>query len=104
MLNVQTGINKPKRNKKGNITFSSLFWSKFEDYLSNKVTLLDKIVLCGDLNFYFETNSADAVKFLNMIECCGFTPLEGFKTNPSHCQMRFLMYFLFLKMQWIITL
>ena len=32
-------INKPKRIKKGNISFTSLFWSEFEDYLSNKVTL-----------------------------------------------------------------
>ena len=80
------GINKPKRIKKENISFTSLFWSEFEDYLSNKVTLSDKIILCGDFNFHFETNSADAVKFLNMIDCYGFTPLDSFKGNPTHCK------------------
>ena len=52
-------INKPKRNKKSNISFTSLFWSEFEDYLRNKVTLSDKIILRGDFNFYFETDSTD---------------------------------------------
>ena len=67
-LMYRPGINKPKRIKKENISFTSLFWSEFEGYLSNKVTLSDKIILCGDFNFHFETNSADAVKFLNMID------------------------------------
>ena len=80
------GINKPKRIKKENISFTSLFWSEFEDYLSNKVTLSDKIILCGDFNFHFETNSADAVKFLNMIDCYGFTPLDSFNSNPTYCK------------------
>ena len=79
-------INNPKRIKKGNIRFTSLFWSEFEDYLSNKVTLSDKIILCGDFNYYFETNSADAVKFLNMNDCYGFTPLDSSKSNPTHCK------------------
>ena len=78
------GINKPERIKKENISFTSLFWSEFEDYLRNKVTLSDKIILCGDFNFHFETNSADAVKFLNMIDCYGFIPLDSFKSNPTH--------------------
>ena len=85
-LMYRPGINKPKRIKKENISFTSLFWSEFEDYLSNKVTLSDKIILCGDFNFHFETNSADAVKFLNMIDCYGFTPLDSFKSNPTHCK------------------
>ena len=61
-------INKPKRIKKSNISFISLFWSDLEDYLSNKFTLSDKIILCGDFNFHFEANLADAVKFLDMID------------------------------------
>ena len=80
------GINKPKKFNKGNISFTSLFWSEFEGYLSIKVTLSDKIILCGDFNFHFETNSADAVKFLNMIDCYGFTPLDSFKRNTTHCK------------------
>ena len=67
------GINKPKRIKKSYISFTSLFWSEFKDYLSNEVTLPDKIILSGDFNFHFETNSEDAVKFLIMIDCYGFT-------------------------------
>ena len=42
------GINRPKRNKKSNFSFTLQFWSEFEDYLSNKVTLSDKIILRGD--------------------------------------------------------
>ena len=80
------GINKPKRNKNSNISFTSLLWSEFEDYLSDKVTLSYKIILCDDYNFHFETNSADAVKFLNMTDCNGFTPLDCFKSNPTHCK------------------
>ena len=49
-------------------------------------TLSGKIILCGDFNFHFETNSADAVKFLNMIDCYGFTPLDSFNSNPTHCK------------------
>ena len=37
-------------------------------------------------NFHFETNSADAIKFLNMIDCYGFTPLHSFKSHPTHCK------------------
>ena len=85
-LMYRPGINKPKKIKKENISFTSLFWSEFEDYLSNKVTLSDKIILCGDFNFHFETNLADAVKFLNMIDCYGFTPLDSFNSNPTHCK------------------
>ena len=96
-LMCRPGINKPKRIKKGIISFTSLFWSEFEEYLSNKVTLSDKIILCGDLNFHFETNSADAVKFLNMIDCYGFTPLDSFKSNPTHCKGGVLDAFLISK-------
>ena len=42
--------------------------------------------MCGGFNFHFETNSADAVKFLEMIDCFGFTPLDSFKSNPTHCK------------------
>ena len=42
--------------------------------------------MCGDFTFHFETNSADAVKFLNMIDCYGFTPSDSFKGNPTHCK------------------
>ena len=45
-----------------------------------------KIILCGDFNFHFETNSADAVKFFNMVDCYGFTPLDSFRSNPTHCK------------------
>ena len=102
-LMYRPGINKPKTIKKGHISLTSLFWSEFEDYLSNKVTLSDKIILCSDFNFHFETNSADAVKFLNMIDCYRFTPLDSFRSNPTHCKVGFLMHFLFQKMQWIKT-
>ena len=82
----KSGINKSKRNKKSSISFTPLFWSEFEDYLSNKVTLYDKIILCGDFNFHFKTNSADAVKFLDVIDCNGFTLLDSFESNPTHCK------------------
>ena len=53
--------------------------------------------MCGDFNFHFETNSADAVKFLNMIDCYGFTPLDSFKSNPTHCKGRVLNAFFICK-------
>ena len=50
-LMYRPGINKPKRIKKENISFTSLFWSEFEDYLSNKVTLSDKLFCVVTLTF-----------------------------------------------------
>ena len=48
--------------------------------------MCDKIILCGDFNVHFKTNSADAAKLLNTINCRGFTPLDSFKSDPTHCK------------------
>ena len=53
--------------------------------------------MCGDFNFNFETNSKDAVKFLNIIDCYGFTPLYSFKSNPTRCKDGVSDAFLILK-------
>ena len=37
--------NKSKRIKKSNISFTSLFWSEFENYLSNEFSVSNKIIL-----------------------------------------------------------
>ena len=50
-----------------------------------------------------QTWNLDAVKFLNRIDCYGFTPLDSFKSNPTHCKGGVLDAFLFQKMQWIKT-
>ena len=55
------------------------------------------------MQIIMKTNSADAVKFLNMIDCYGFTPLDSFKSNPTHCKGGVLDAFFISKMRWIKT-
>ena len=57
------------------------------------------MILCGDFKFHFQTNSVNAVKFLNMSDLYGFTPLDAVsKVIPlAAIKVNFFIQFFFSK-------